>query len=131
MNDLVPVFEKSSAADLSVRSGVAGNVLHDYFSLHTESSRAVHRAILQRIAGHWGVLGQDGRIEDIEWWRVKAENFTELKRYWREQKVRAYEVRRYLSVLRGLSRMCFLKGLMDRDSYARIREISFLDRAEN
>lgn len=127
MNDLIPVFEKSSATDLSTQSGVAGSVLHDYFSLLPKSSQASYRAILEKIAGHWGVLGQGGRIEDIEWWRMKAENFAELKLYWCERKVSMTEVRRYLSVLRGLSRTCFLRGLMDRDSYERIREISFLD----
>lgn len=130
MNDLVPVFDMGSVAGLSARSGVgrlrrggvAERVLRDYFSYQTKASEYTVRSILKNIANDLGVLGQSGRIEDVEWWHIKAEDFSELMFHWRGR-LSVVTMRRYLSALRGLSRQCFLNNLMDGDSYARIREV--------
>lgn len=102
--------------------GISEQVLRDYFSAQSLVSEKATRLTFRRIAAELGILTESARIEDVAWHTITASDFSELIYLWRER-VGTVSVRRYLSALRGLSRMCFLNGMMSGDVYARIKEV--------
>lgn len=102
--------------------GISEQVLRDYFSAQSLVSEKATRLTFRRIAAELGILTESARIEDVAWHTITASDFSELIYLWRKR-VGTVSVRRYLSALRGLSRMCFLNGMMSGDVYARIKEV--------
>lgn len=102
--------------------GISEQVLRDYFSPQSVVTERAARLALRRMAAELGMLPESQRIEDVHWHLVTAAHFSELMYIWRET-LGAVSVRRYLSILRGLSRMCFLNNMMSGDAYARIKEV--------
>lgn len=124
MSDLLPFHIGGDMAVTSTVSngGVCEQVLRDYFSPQASSSEDMTRAVFKRIAADLGILPDSCRIEDVEWYKITASDFSNLMYLWRN-KLKKVTVKRYLSALRGLSRQCFLSGMMPGENYVRIKEV--------
>lgn len=126
MSELAVVHVGGGAVTADLRSGRVGGVceqvLRDYFSPQSPVSEEMVRLALKRMAADLGVLPVSGRIEDVEWYNITASDFSDLMYLWRN-KLSSVSVKRYLSALRGLSRQCFLNGMMPGEQIARIKEV--------
>lgn len=132
---LVPVRTDSRLVRLgrlrqTARDGVSAKLLREYFGHQTTASEETVRYAFKRIALDLGIMTDGSRIEDVEWQMITAEDFSELMYLWRDN-LASSSVRRYLSALRGLSRVCFLNGVMSGEQYSRIDEVKLPKGANN
>lgn len=139
---LAPIHSPSRDIRLNriSREGISAQVLRDYLAHQTAASEDTARYGLKRIAVDLGIMKDGSRIEDVEWHTITASDFTELLYLWSEKEKRqkkgkdelaASSMKRYLSALRGLSRVCFTNGTMTGDQYSHIKEVKFPKGANN
>lgn len=104
-------------------------VFRRFMAPFAPTSRATVRYALARVADGLGIMPVDGDLETLPWNHITADAFSDLIMSWQSE-LEAPTIRLYMYALRGLSRSCYMEGLMHPHQYALIKEVK-LPRGRN
>lgn len=91
--------------------------------LAPKSRETIHYALC-RVAEGLGINSLDADIETLPWHQVTADVFSDLMLSWRGQ-LEAPTIRLYMYALRGITRACYVSGLMPAHQFMLIKEVKF------
>jgi len=86
------------------------------------SSRMTIKYALSRMADGLGILPVDGDLEVLPWHTVTADQFSDLM-IALQGELEPPTIRLYMFALRGITRACFIAGLMPAAQFALIKEV--------
>lgn len=102
-------------------------IFREFWSGFAPRSRVTLRSGLSHLADVLGMQGE--RVEHLPWHTLTAANLSEALLQWQGH-LEPSTMRLYMHAARGISRACFVRGVMPADQYALIKEVK-LPRGRN